>query len=115
MGKLPGTAGLAAIRGQTIDDVILVKDVPYTEKREIVQVLNCLDVGLVFSVNTKEQNSGKEIRHKDRAIIPLIWTEIILGCMLFLFSNPAIIMSLEDVMAIQASACLEICGVSEAG
>lgn len=79
MGKLPGIVGLAAIRGQTIDEVILMKHVLYTEKKEIVQVPNCLDVGLVFSVNTKEQNSGKEIRHKDRAIFPLIWTEIILG------------------------------------
>lgn len=51
MGKSVGTDSLAAIRGQTVDGVILVKDVPHTEKKKIVQVSNCLDVGLVFSVN----------------------------------------------------------------
>lgn len=54
MSKSVGTGSLAAIRGQTVDDVILVKDVPHTEKKEIVHVLNCLDVGLVFSVNTTQ-------------------------------------------------------------
>lgn len=61
MGKLAGTVGLAAIRGHTVDDVILVKDVTQTEKKEIIQVFNCLDVGLVFSVNTTEQISNKKI------------------------------------------------------
>ena len=61
MGKLAGTVGQAAIRGHSVDDVILVKDVPHTEKKEIVQVLNCLDIGLVFSVNTKEQNFDEEL------------------------------------------------------
>lgn len=54
MGKLVGTDGLAATGGQTVEGVILVKDVPHTEKKEIVQVPNCLDVGLVFSVNTTQ-------------------------------------------------------------
>lgn len=54
MGKSVGTDSLAAIRRQMVDGVILVKDVPHTGKKEIVQVPNCLDVGLVFSVNTTQ-------------------------------------------------------------
>lgn len=52
MGKSVGIVGLAAIRGHAVDGVTLVKHVPPTGKNEMVQILNCLDVGLVFSVNT---------------------------------------------------------------
>lgn len=46
MGKLAGTVERVAFRGQTVDGVVLVKDISYTVKKQVVQVPNGFDVGL---------------------------------------------------------------------
>lgn len=49
MGELTGLVGHAAIGRQTVDGVILMKDVPHTGIKQVVQVPNGLDVCLVIS------------------------------------------------------------------
>lgn len=87
-----------------------MKDVPHTEKKEIVQVPNCLDIRLVFSVNTMTKG---DMTQKQSGNF-LIWTKITLGFMLLLSYTLVTTMSLEDCMAIQASTCLGIHGTYEA-
>ena len=58
VGKLAGTVGQAAIGGQTIDGVILMKDVSHTIMKQIVQVSNGLDVGFIIS----EEEDTEQIR-----------------------------------------------------
>lgn len=45
MGKLAGMVEQVAIRGQPVEGVILVEDVPHTRKNKVVQICNCLNVG----------------------------------------------------------------------
>lgn len=45
MGELAGSVFLAAIRGQTIDDVVLVEEIPHSEIEKIFYIPNGLDVG----------------------------------------------------------------------
>lgn len=58
MSKLTGTVGQAAIGGQTVDSVILMKEVPHTGMKQVVEVPNGLDVGLVIS----EEEDTEQIR-----------------------------------------------------
>lgn len=46
MGKLAGPVVQAAFRGQPVDDVFLVENIPYPGIHQVVQVPNGLKVGL---------------------------------------------------------------------
>ena len=46
MGNLAGPVVPAAFRGQPINDVILVENIPHSGKDQVAQVLSGLDVGL---------------------------------------------------------------------
>lgn len=46
MGELAGSVVLAAIRSQTVDDVVLVEEIPHSEIKKIFYIPNGLDVGL---------------------------------------------------------------------
>ena len=46
MGKLAGLVVPAAFRGQPVEDVFLVENVPHPGKHQVVQISNGLNVGL---------------------------------------------------------------------
>ena len=46
MGELAGLVVLAVFRGQPVDEVVLVENIPHLGKKHIVEVPNGLDVGL---------------------------------------------------------------------
>lgn len=59
MGKLTSTVEQVAIGRKIIDGIILMKDVPHTGVKEVIQVPNGLDIALVIS---EEEEEIKQIR-----------------------------------------------------
>lgn len=54
MGKLTSTVEQVAIGRKIIDGIILMKDVPHTGVKEVIQVPNGLDIALVISEEEEE-------------------------------------------------------------
>ena len=48
MGQLAGPVAPVAFRGQPVDEVVLVEDIPHPGKNQIIEVPDGLDVGLDF-------------------------------------------------------------------
>ena len=54
MGKLTSLFGQAAIGRKSVDGIILMKDISHTGVKQVIQVPNGLEVGLVISEEDKE-------------------------------------------------------------
>lgn len=114
MGELAGAVCPAASRGQAVDGVILVKNIPHTGKNQVVQVTNGLDVGLRIPEGEYEEETivgvgplpGSRMGSERRQ--PQIMGTSSLEAMFLLSYSPIILWPLSDGMNNQGPPVLGI-------